>query len=89
MGAMGTAAPLTLEEVGARYKVTRERVRQVMKKAIGQISKGGVSVAGELSEGIAKGCIAAVHPLTPELLAEWLGAEQSPRAVTRFLSTFA
>ncbi len=76
MGAMGAAAPLTLEEVGARYKVTRERVRQVMKKAIGQISKGGVSVAGELSEGIAKGCIAAVHPLTPELLAEWLGAEQ-------------
>ncbi len=69
-------APLTLEEIGAQYKLTRERVRQVMEKAFRQISKGGGSLASELSESIADQCFTAVHPLTPELLTQWLGAER-------------
>ncbi len=75
MGATNDA-PLTLEEIGTRYDLTRERVRQVMKKAIRQISKGNASLAGALAESIAGQCLAAVHPLPPELLAEWSGAEK-------------
>jgi hypothetical protein len=63
----------TLEEVGAKFKLTRERVRQIAERTLLWLQKqGGPKLAQQL-RGIASVCDDSVSPLTPPLLAQWLG----------------
>jgi hypothetical protein len=65
--------PPTLAKVGAKYKMTRERVRQIVEKTIPFIrTEGGPPFIAQL-RGVASICRAAHSPLTSELLAQWLG----------------
>ena len=67
--------PLTLEEVGERLALTRERIRQLVKKIVEQLRReGGPSLLLALRQ-IAERCQSAVLPLTPELWTHWLGTE--------------
>lgn len=66
--------PQTLEEIGSKFKMTRERVRQIV-RVVGQtIRRGGGPKLGRALEVIANECKQRVCPLTPELFAEWLGS---------------
>lgn len=63
----------TLEEVGQKFKLTRERIRQITKKARGQIKKiAGPRINAYLC-GVATMCSEKVCPLSPALLTKWLG----------------
>ena len=63
----------TLEEVGQKFKLTRERIRQITKKAFIQIKKiAGPKMNGYL-RGVAAICSEKVCPLSPTLLTKWLG----------------
>lgn len=67
---------MTLEEIGRKYDLTRERVRQIVDTTIKQMHKRGrLASFGELLKKIAEKCITAVCPLTPALLAQWLSVE--------------
>jgi RNA polymerase sigma factor (sigma-70 family) len=66
---------LTLEEIGAQFKLTRERVRQIAEKAIGFMRKEGGPGLGSQLRGIAAACCDRVMPLTPALLSRWLGRQ--------------
>jgi len=39
---IGGAPPLTLEQIGARMNLTRERIRQIKEKALGRIREGAI-----------------------------------------------
>ena len=66
--------PQTLEEIGSKFQMTRERVRQIV-RVVGQtIRRGGGPKLGRALEVIANECRQRVCPLTPELFVEWLGA---------------
>lgn len=68
---------MTLEEVGSTFKLTRERVRQIVEKAIPAIRKeGGPRLIGQL-KGVAAICRELVCPMTSELLSQWLGKNSS------------
>ena len=77
--------PLTLEELGATYGLTRERIRQIVSKVIPQLQKSSGPLVNRLLKALAERCLAAVCPLTPELFTHWLGAEAS---VCRFTIPF-
>jgi hypothetical protein len=77
--------PLTLEEVGARFALTRERIRQLANKIVERLRReGGPALVLALRQ-IGERCQSAVYPLTPELLAQWLGTEAT---VCRFSLPF-
>lgn len=60
--------PVTLGEVGEKYGVTRERVRQIQNDGLKRL-KNRLGCAGEkLFERLKRDCLAAVCPLTPQLL---------------------
>lgn len=62
---------LTLEEIGGKYGVTRERIRQIQSQNLKNL-KNRLGEAGErLFEQISRDCLAAVCPLTPQLLVYW------------------
>jgi len=65
--------PLTLEEVGINFKLTRERVRQVVEKSITRIRKASGPKMSHFLRQIAAGCEEKVCPLTEELLQFCLG----------------
>lgn len=67
--------PMTLEEIGRKYELTRERVRQIVETTIKQMHKNGRLAFGELLKKIAEKCITAVCPLTPALLTQWISVE--------------
>jgi hypothetical protein len=68
---------ITLEEVGSRFKLTRERVRQIVERAIPAMRKeGGPRLIAQL-RGVAAISREMVCPLTPLLISQWLG--QNPR----------
>ncbi len=68
----------TLEEVGAKFRLTRERVRQVVHRSLERIGRqGGPRLRSQL-EHVEKICCEKVLPLTPALLTQWL--EGSPAA---------
>jgi hypothetical protein len=69
LGASGSIP--TLEEVGQKAGVTRERVRQVVEKALGFIRKAGGPKLGHLLRKMADDCSRLVCPLTPDLFAQW------------------
>lgn len=64
----------TLEEVGKRFKRTRERIRQITVLSLARIKKSaGPAMKGYL-KGLATVCCESLCPLTPALLTKWLGA---------------
>jgi RNA polymerase sigma factor (sigma-70 family) len=65
----------TLEEIGAKSKLTRERVRPILQKAIPALRKEGGPLLVARLGGVAARCGEMVCPLTPELLAQWLGSD--------------
>ena len=65
--------PRTLEDVGKQYRMTRERVRQIVKDAIRKIRRGGGPKFTHALERIAAECDKRVCPLTAELFSHWLG----------------
>lgn len=70
LGATGEK-PLTLEEVGGKYGVTRERIRQIQSQNLKRL-KLRLGQAGEkLFEQVRCDCLAVVCPLTPQLLVYW------------------
>lgn len=63
----------TLDEVGSKFQLTRERVRQIVEKLLPAIRKeGGPRLLTQLS-GVAARCRELVCPLTPALVSQWLG----------------
>ncbi len=92
-GAAGDA-PLTLEQVGEKYGVTRERIRQIESGSLKNL-KARLGAAGErLSEQTNRDCLAALCPLTPQLLVYWTEKESSdfqhsPSFYIRLLKEFA
>lgn len=77
--------PMTLEQVGVKSGLTRERVRQIVKKVTGQLQLGSELRGNQWLGKLTEKCLIAVCPLTPELLTHWLGAEA---AVCRFPASF-
>lgn len=86
--------PLTLEEVGGKYGVTRERIRQIQSQSLKRL-KLRLGQAGEkLFRQISRDCLAAVCPLTPRLLVHWTQKDLrdfsfSPSFYVRLLAEFA
>ena len=70
-------SPRKLEDVGTEFKMTRERVRQIVKKVMLKIRRGGGPKLGQALQVIAGECQQRVCPLTPELFAHWLGKHAS------------
>ena len=70
MGAKGSIP--TLEEVGRKAGVTRERVRQVVEKALAFIRKAGGPKLGHVLQKVADDCSRFVCPLTPDLFVQWI-----------------
>lgn len=69
--------PLTLEEIGGRYELTRERVRQIESRAVKKL-KFRLGQAGDRLFGqLHRDCLAAVCPLTPDLLVYWAEKDAS------------
>lgn len=84
LGGKGEAIP-TLEELGTKFRLTRERVRQIVGCSVARIGKlGSRRLNGQL-EHLKELCDETLCPLTPALLAQWLG--QSP-AVCSFQLVF-
>jgi DNA repair protein RadC len=63
----------TLEDVGAKFKLTRERIRQIAKKTTEQLRKAGSRRLNAYLLQVEKICREMVCPLTPELFEQWLG----------------
>lgn len=67
------APPKTLEEVGKKFGLTRERVRQIVEKAINHLRRAGGTRLRRAVETVADESQEWVAPLTPELLRLRLG----------------
>lgn len=61
----------TLESIGTKFHVTRERIRQIETKILILLSSQGGPKLKFYLERIATYCNNEVYPLTPELVAEW------------------
>lgn len=76
-GAKGGQA-WTLRKVGDKFRLTRERVRQLMELLLPYIRKaGGPGLAAQL-RAIGSVCSDKVCPLTPPLFAQWLPGPKAP-----------
>jgi len=67
--------PLTLEEIGIKYKLTRERVRQVVDLLYSRIYKHGGPAVDTMLKRLAEKSLGMICPLTPELFELWLGSK--------------
>lgn len=65
----------TLEDVGSEFKMTRERVRQIVKFIMDKVSRGGGPRLVGALEAITRECEQRVCPLTSELFVRWLGEQ--------------
>ncbi len=86
--------PRTLEDVGTEFKMTRERVRQIVKKMAGQVRQAGGPRLARALETVARECEQRVCPLTPEVCEHWLGdaaasLERNPGFYVRVLDIMA
>jgi hypothetical protein len=70
-------APMTLEEIGAKFGLTRERVRQVVDLLYERIYKHGGPGVGVMLKRLVEKCLNSVCPLIPTLLSQWLGPKAS------------
>ena len=69
--------PRTLEDVGLEFRMTRERVRQIVKSVMHQVRRGGGPKLAQAVAAVARECEQRVCPLTFELFVRWIG-EQAP-----------
>ncbi len=74
----GNERPMTLEEIGTKFGLTRERVRQVVDLLYDRIYKHGGPAVDTMLRRLSQKCLDAICPLTPELFAQWLGPKPSP-----------
>jgi hypothetical protein len=81
VGARGLK-PITLEQLAREYRLTRERVRQVVGEASEHLRKTWGPRLPVLLEVMKKRCEANGHPLTVELLTRWLGGSETSLRVT-------
>ena len=63
--------PLTLEEVGGKYGVTRERIRQIQSQNLKRLKLRLGRAGKKLFEQVSRDCLAVVCPLMPQLLVYW------------------
>ncbi len=75
LGGAGTR-PMTLEEIGTQFDLTRERVRQVVDLLYERIYKHGGPSVDAMLRRLAQKCLDMICPLTPDLLAQWLSNKQ-------------
>ncbi len=64
---------LTLHEVGQRFQLTRERIRQIVDKIAAQLRRAGSRKLRAYLDHVERTCRALVCPLTTELWEQWLG----------------
>jgi hypothetical protein len=69
--------PPTLEEVGAEFRLTRERIRQVMDRSSDRMLRAGTRLRSDLAH-LVTFCEESICPLTPSLLRHWLGPSAAP-----------
>ena len=69
--------PMTLEEIGTKFGLTRERVRQVVDLLYQRIYKHGGPAVDTMLKRLAQRCLESICPLTPELLSQWIDAKAS------------
>ena len=86
--------PRTLEDVGIDFHMTRERVRQIVKKMMEQIRQAGGPRLARALEIVARECEQRVCPLTPAVCRHWLGErvtnlERDPEFYVRVLDVMA
>lgn len=67
--------PMTLEEIGSQFDLTRERVRQVVDLLYERIYKHGGPAVDSMLRRLSDKCLETVCPFTPELFDQWLNAK--------------
>jgi RNA polymerase sigma factor (sigma-70 family) len=82
--------PSTLEELGHQHGLTRARVQQIVEKILNTLKKTWGPRVPRLLEAMKRRCVSNVCPLTPALLAQWIGEsrstfELSPKAQVRLI----
>lgn len=86
--------PLTLEEIGGKYGITRERVRQIESGILKRLDTLLGEAGKFLFDKLYRDCLTSICPLTPQLLAFWTQKEpcdfvRSPSFYIRILEEFA
>lgn len=77
--------PRTLEDVGAEFRITRERVRQIVKTSMTKVRRvGGPSLARSL-EVTARECERLICPLTIELFSMWAAHSDFKRPIAFYV----
>lgn len=71
----GRSEPRTLVESGRKYRLTRERVRQLVNLRIAHFRRQGGPPLGVVLDRIVQRCQTHVSPLTPESMKLWLEAD--------------
>src|SRR6266576_3677682 len=82
--------PSTFEQLGHRHGLTRARVQQIVEKTVNTLKKTRGPRVPRLLEAVKGRCVSNVCPLTPALLAQWIGEsrstfELSPKAQVRLI----
>src|SRR6266480_1140838 len=83
--------PSTLEELGHQHGLTRARVQQIVEKTANTLKKTWGPRVPRLLEAMKRRCVSNVCPLTPALLAQWIGESRStfqlsPKAQVRLIA---
>jgi hypothetical protein len=69
--------PMTLEEIGTQFDLTRERVRQVVDLLYDRIYKHGGPAVDSMLRRLAEKCLESICPLTPELFERLLASKSA------------
>jgi hypothetical protein len=82
--------PSTLEELGQQHALTRARVQQIVENTLNTLKKTWGPRVPRLLEAMKQRCFSNVCPLTPALLAQWIGESHStfqlsPKAQVRLI----
>ena len=85
-----TVPPSTLEALGHQHALTRTRVQQIKEKTLNTLKKTWGPRVPRLLEAVKRRCLSNVCPLTPALLAQWIGESRStfqlsPKAQVRLI----